>query len=117
MNPCKRMMVTAVGLGKDGSVAVRTNYNETECTGIEGKCGCIHAEIALLKVMPDPEMVVLSLSPCLDCAKALHKAGVVEVSYFWPYRKQDGINYLKLHGIQVSCMTERVEMGDESFDD
>jgi len=94
---CKRMTVHAMGFDYQGNIAYATNYNETECKNIPGACGCIHAEIALLQIMPRPARVVVSHAPCLDCAKALHKAGVEAVYYANDYRLRDGLEYLERH--------------------
>ena len=40
-------------------------------------------------------------SPCIDCAKLIHKSGIKRVVYSRPYRIMDGINYLKQAGIEV----------------
>jgi len=46
-------------------------------------------------------MVIISHSPCLDCARLLVSAGVTEVHYIHEYRKKDGIEYLRERGIEV----------------
>lgn len=97
---CKRMTVHAVGI-QGNTTEYATNYNPTECTGEIGNCGCIHAEEALLSKMPRPEMVIISHSPCIKCAKMLASAGVKKVYYIHEYRKKDGIEYLKERGIEV----------------
>jgi dCMP deaminase len=40
-------------------------------------------------------------APCLDCAKASYQAGIKEVFYKNDYRFMDGINFLKLCGVNV----------------
>jgi len=95
------MLVMAVGMDHQGFIATASNYNETECTGERGKCGCIHAEIALLRKMSNPRYVVLSLSPCINCAKALVEAEVETVEYYQEYRLTEGIEYLKEHHVHV----------------
>lgn len=101
MNPCKRYTVTAEGF--NGILAIKaTNGNEGECTGEIGNCGCTHAEINLLRKMPDPIVVIVSHSPCLDCARALVAAGVMEVQYGEEYRKTEGIDYLIAHGVKIT---------------
>ena len=101
MEKCKRYTVYAIGRNRDGDIEVANNYNEGHCTGEMGNCGCKHAEIALLEKMPLPVIVVLSISPCLNCAKALVKAGVSKVAYLGEYRIRDGIDYLIEHGVEV----------------
>lgn len=101
LNKCKRLTVHAMGVDKDDNVEHARNGNRTKCKGIPGKCGCIHAEINLLKKMPNPTMVVVSHSPCLECAKALVSAKVALVRYLTEYRIRDGIDYLKENGVDV----------------
>jgi len=98
---CKQMLVEATGVDVHNNIITASNYNKTECTGERGKCGCIHAEIALLDKMPNPRYVTVSLSPCLNCAKALVEAGVESVRYHTAYRLTDGIDYLKEHHVRV----------------
>jgi dCMP deaminase len=45
--------------------------------------------------------VVLTLSPCLPCAKLLYQAGVSAVFYDEQYRMTDGIDFLRRKGIHV----------------
>jgi deoxycytidylate deaminase len=101
MKPCKRLRVQAVGIDKSFSFVYAENGNKRECTGEPGKCGCIHSEINLLDKMPNPMVVILSHSPCLNCAKALHKAHVQHILYKSQYRKTEGIQYLVSHNIKI----------------
>lgn len=45
--------------------------------------------------------VYLTLSPCLDCAKLLLRAGVKKVLYAVEYRDTSGVQYLKNYGVEV----------------
>lgn len=101
LNPCKRLKVVCVGIDKDGNMMMRENGNLFECTGEEGNCGCIHAEVNLIKEMPHPKEVIITHSPCLTCAIMLYNAGVKKVTYLEPYRKKEGIEYLKKKGVKV----------------
>jgi deoxycytidylate deaminase len=93
------MTVTAIGV-KNGKVYKATNYNETECTNIPGNCRCKHAEIALFeKVIPD--VLILSHSPCLNCAKAIIHHGIKTVLYKEEYRLIDGLVLLEGHGVNI----------------
>lgn len=40
-------------------------------------------------------------APCLDCAKLLYQAGIIEVYYIEPHRNNDGLNFLLACGIPV----------------
>lgn len=100
---CKRMEVWAIGKDKEGNIECCRNYNkDNNCTKEIGNCGCTHAEIALLNKMKHPVLVVLSHSPCLDCAKALIEAGVQTVLYLKSYRNRDGIKELLVNNI-ITC--------------
>lgn len=104
MGECKRYTVTAIGRDFE-KVVTATNGNEKECSGEIGNCGCIHAEINLLKEMPYPQSVWVSVSPCIDCAKALVESGVKVVGYDKKYRTLAGIDHLKKNGIAVMKIT------------
>lgn len=110
---CRRMTVHAIGIDKEGRVEYAKNANPGRCTGDEGACGCVHAEIRLLKKMSNPVTVMVSHAPCLNCAKALVKAGVQAVYYMKPYRLKDGLEYLYNSGVLVYC-TE-ISREDELF--
>ncbi|QKE56340.1 cytidylate deaminase [Bacillus phage YungSlug] len=107
---CKRMKVTAVGVTRHGIVRKTSNGNYTEqgCTGEAGKCGCTHAEINLLELMGNnpPLVVHVSHAPCINCAKALLKAGVQVVFYREEYRLVDGVEYLRNNFVVVKRLDE-----------
>lgn len=100
MNRCKRQTVVAVGRNSEKLVSA-TNGNVNECSGEVGNCGCTHAEMLVLRAMPNPQNVLVTLSPCIDCAKALVESGVRVVEYENEYRKTDGIEYLVKNGVSV----------------
>jgi len=99
MSKCKRMTVTAIGI-RGNYIQRATNYNETECKNIPGACGCVHAEIALLKKI-NPKIIIVTHSPCVNCAKAIVKSNAQVVIYENEYRIKDGIELLKKNGIEV----------------
>lgn len=102
---CKRLTVTSVGIDVVGAIYLSSNGNYSGgCTGEPGNCGCIHAEEELLKGMPEPSTVILSHSPCLDCAKLLYGAGVKTVVYNKEYRIPDGANFLGKNGVNLICI-------------
>lgn len=73
---------------------------------IDGKYGCIHAEInALIKNRnSDPDKVMfVTLSPCKQCATAIINApgGFSKVYYFEEWKEDYGIQLLKAAGIHV----------------
>lgn len=50
--------------------------------------------------------VVVSLSPCIQCAKQLYQSGVERVVYKEDYRDPSGVKYLKAHGVFVEQYLE-----------
>lgn len=111
---CKRMTIYTYGVDRFGDIEYARNGNTSECRNIPGNCGCIHAEINLLEKMPHPERVWVSHSPCLNCSKALHRAGVKKVYYTEPYRILDGIKYLESNGVEVKKRT-KPDFGGENI--
>jgi dCMP deaminase len=45
-------------------------------------------------------------APCIDCAKALHGAGIARLVYGQQYRDDTGIMFLKNSGVNVSQMDD-----------
>lgn len=48
-------------------------------------------------------------APCLECAKSIYGAGIVEVFYKNDYKSEDGINFLKKCGVKIS----KLDVGDK----
>lgn len=96
------MTVVAIGKDREGNVEICRNGNYNECLNIPGACTCVHAEMSLLKKMPNPEVVVVSHSPCISCAKALVDAGVESVYYVKQYRLTEGVEYLVKNYVYVA---------------
>lgn len=105
MNKCKRMTVTAIGI-KGKYIQKATNYNISECKNIPGQCGCIHAEIALLRKI-NPKIIIISHSPCINCAKAIIKSDTQIVIYENEYRVKDGIKFLEQKGIKCIGLEQK----------
>jgi len=76
---------------------------------LDGKYGCIHAEInALIKCKtsePDKIMFV-TLAPCKQCATAIINApgGFSKVYYFEDWKEDYGVQLLKAAGIHVESI-------------
>lgn len=76
---------------------------------IDGKYGCIHAEInALIKcTTAAPEKIMfVTLAPCKQCATAIINApgGFSKVYYFEDWKEDYGVQLLKAAGIHVECV-------------
>lgn len=73
---------------------------------IDGKYGCIHAEInALIKCRSDePEKIMfVTLAPCKQCAAAIINApgGFSAVYYIQDWKEDTGLKLLRAAGIQT----------------
>ena len=84
-----------LSVGYNGNAAGLPNIPDSS---VPGCSGLIHAEInALLKLdynNPKNKKMYLTLSPCLDCAKAIINSGIKEVIYKEDYRDSKGIEIL-----------------------
>ena len=113
----KRSQVGAVLVKEDNIIAF--GYNGTP-RGFENSCEdednvtkreVLHAESnAIAKVArttssSEGSTLYTTLSPCYDCAKMIHQAGVVRVVYEHTYRDEDGMDFLRRCGL--SC--EQIE--------
>ena len=112
LSKCKERQVAAVITDKDMSQVYSIGINGgpkglVDCMcAIDGKYGCIHAEInALTKCMSDaPDKVMfVTLSPCIACAAAIINApgGFSAVYYIEQWKDTTGIELLKAAGIKV----------------
>lgn len=107
---CIRLKTGAVIVSSDLTQVYSIGFNGSvkgwvnSCNGIEGKCGCLHAEEnALLKVrIADKNKVLFCTdSPCMDCAKKLIQSGFSDVFYRREYRDKKPIVFLHYHGIRT----------------
>lgn len=110
---CHRLKVGCVIVSSDNHRILSIGYNggamglKNECDSSEpGNCGCIHAEEnALIKLNfndPSDKKLLVTMSPCLQCAKRIVNAKIPVVMYLNEYRKMDGVDLLREAGIQVS---------------
>lgn len=67
----------------------------------------LHAEMnALMKLAKSTESgenatMFITHSPCIECAKGIHQAGIREIYYGEDYRSTDGIDFLKKCKIKI----------------
>lgn len=112
LSKCEERKVAAVITDKDLAQVYSIGVNGgpkglTDCMcAIDGKYGCIHAEInALIKCRSDaPDKVMfVTLSPCKQCAAAIINApgGFSTVYYLEQWKDTTGIKLLKAAGIKV----------------
>ena len=99
--------------GYNGAPTGFDNYCEDE----EGytKWYVLHAEAnAILKVASSTQScrgatLYITLSPCKECSKLIHQAGIVRVVYKEGYKDDSGIKFLEKAGIEV------VQLQDDVF--
>ena len=110
---CKRKKVGAL-IVKENMI-ISDGYNGTP-SGFDNKCELedgetkwfvLHAEAnAILKCAKHGQScqgadLYLTLSPCQNCSKLIHQAGIKRVIYHQKYKDQSGINFLKRAGVQL----------------
>lgn len=112
---CLRLKVGAV-IAKDGRV-ISTGYNGSpsglpHCSpdncGPDQPCTrTVHAEMGAITFAAKHGTAIggstlyCTWSPCIDCAKGIVNAGIIEVVYQNEYRKTDGIELLQAAGVEV----------------
>lgn len=118
---CKRKQVGAL-IVKDRMI-ISDGYNGTP-TGFENYCEdeegytkwyVLHAEAnAISKVAASTQScrgatLYITLSPCKECSKLIHQAGIVRVVFSKAYRDDSGVQFLKRAGIEVKLVSELSE--------
>ena len=93
--------------GWDNNCEDEIRYPDTEGVTLKTKLEVLHAEAnAIGKLARSSESGVgatmyLTHSPCFDCAKLIHVAGINKVFYRTQYRSTDGIEFLNKCNIEV----------------
>ena len=115
---CHRKQVGAI-IVRDRMI-ISDGYNGTP-SGFENCCEdengltnwyVLHAEAnAILKVARstqtcDGATLYITLSPCKECSKMIHQAGIKRVVYHMAYRDTSGLDFLVKAGIQVDHIPE-----------
>ena len=113
LSHCKRKQVGAL-IVKDRMI-ISDGYNGTP-SGFENYCEdddgytkwyVLHAEAnAILKVASSTQSckgatLYITLSPCKECSKLIHQAGVVRVVYDKAYKDDSGLTFLQRAGVIV----------------
>ncbi len=116
LSHCSRKKVGAIVV-KDRMI-ISDGYNGTP-TGFENPCEdeegqtkwyVLHAEAnAILKVANSTQSckgatLFLTLSPCKQCSKLIHQAGITHVVYSEEYRDDEGIEFLKKAGVKTTYL-------------
>ena len=117
---CKRRQVGAL-IVKDKMI-ISDGYNGTP-SGFENYCEdengytkwyVLHAEAnAILKVASSAQSsrgatLYITMSPCKECSKLIHQAGIIRVVYHVEYKDNSGLDFLKRAGVQLKYL-ESVE--------
>ena len=111
---CKRRQVGAL-IVKDRMI-ISDGYNGTP-TGFENFCEdeegytkwhVLHAEAnAILKVASSTQSCVgatlyITMSPCKECSKLIHQAGITRLVYNQGYKDDSGLRFLEKAGVAIS---------------
>ncbi|MBE7629825.1 deoxycytidylate deaminase [Tenacibaculum piscium] len=113
LSHCKRKQVGAI-IVKDRMI-ISDGYNgtpsgfENYCEDEEGytKWYVLHAEAnAILKVAASTQSckgatLYITLSPCQQCSKLIHQAGIKRVVYAEDYKDTSGIDFLEKAGVKI----------------
>lgn len=113
LSHCTRKQVGAI-IVKDRMI-ISDGFNGTP-TGFENCCEddagetkwyVLHAEAnAILKVARsshgcDGATLYLTLSPCKECSKLVHQAGIKRLVYMKGYKDDDGLAFLEKAGVEI----------------
>lgn len=122
---CMRKKVGAL-IVKDRMV-ISDGYNGTP-SGFENICEdeqhftkwyVLHAEAnAILKVASSTQScrgatLYITLSPCKECSKLIHQAGIVRVVYSAIYKDDSGLQFLKKAGVQLKHVPLTLKPSEE----
>lgn len=113
LSTCKRLQVAAIIFPTDCSSVYAIGYNgpsrgllNDSCRNIEGKCGCVHAEVnAIAKFNNDiakPSLLYTTHTPCLPCAGLiLNCTNIRGVIWSGKYRDTEGVDLIISTGMDV----------------
>lgn len=118
LSHCKRRQVGAI-IVKDRMI-ISDGYNgtpsgfENSCEDEEGytKWYVLHAEAnAILKVASSTQSckgatLYITLSPCKECSKLIHQAGITRVVYIQEYKDNSGLEFLEKAHVELFQISE-----------
>ena len=113
LSHCNRRQVGALII-KDGMI-ISDGYNgtpsgyENECEDDDGltKWYVLHAEAnALMKLAKSGNYskgatLYITMSPCKECSKLIHQAGILRIVYINKYKDDSGLKFLEECGLDV----------------
>jgi dCMP deaminase len=118
LSHCQRKQVGSL-IVKDRMI-ISDGYNGTP-TGFENACEdeahytkwyVLHAEAnAIMKVASSTQScagatLYITLSPCKECSKLIHQAGIKRVVYAKAYKDVSGIEFLERAGVAVVALAQ-----------
>jgi dCMP deaminase len=118
LSRCKRKQVGAI-IVKDRMI-ISDGYNGTP-SGFDNACEdedgltkwyVLHAEAnAILKVAGSTQScrgatLYITLSPCRECSKLIHQAGIIRVVYQQAYKDNSGLDFLKKANVELTHIPE-----------
>ena len=113
LSHCERKQVGAIIV--KGRMIISDGFNGTP-TGFENPCEdeenytkwyVLHAEAnAILKVASSTQScsgatLYITMSPCKECSKLIHQAGIKRVVYANGYKDDSGLKFLKKAGVEL----------------
>lgn len=121
LSHCQRKQVGAI-IVKDRMI-ISDGFNGTPsgfdnaCEDDEGltKWYVLHAEAnAILKVAASTQSsknstLYITLSPCKECSKLIHQAGIIRVVYQYAYKDNAGLDFLKKAGVELKHIQDLEE--------
>lgn len=117
LSHCERRKVGAL-IVKDRMI-ISDGYNGTP-TGFENYCEddqgytkwyVLHAEAnAILKVAASTQScqdatLYITMSPCKECSKLIHQAGIKRLVYNTAYKDSSGLEFLEKAGVELQQIT------------
>ena len=116
LSHCQRKQVGALIV--KGRMIISDGFNGTPtgfdncCEDEEGitKWEVLHAEAnAILKVAASTQSsegatLYITLSPCQQCSKLIHQAGIKRVVYSKAYRDTSGLDFLEKAGVELEFL-------------
>jgi len=119
LSHCERKKVGAL-IVKDRMI-ISDGFNGTP-TGFDNCCEdeddvtrwyVLHAEAnAILKVASSAQSsrgatLYITLSPCKECSKLIHQAGINRVVFQRAYKDTSGVNFLRSAGVEIVHLKEK----------
>lgn len=120
LSHCKRKQVGALIV--KGRMIISDGYNGTP-TGFENYCEddegytkwyVLHAEAnAILKVAASTQScqgatLYITMSPCKECSKLIHQAGITRLVYYIDYKDNSGLEFLEKAGVEL-CQVQELD--------